>query len=166
MQKEYTLNFYQHRYSFSPALSEIVAAKSSYDDVWYRGQVMTHDDNDCYVILFLDFGNTEVIHLRDLCHFLPRFAHLPKQAVELFLNGISLDSYNSTEGKQHLIKLVKDKDLVAEVVSLWPHLSVNLYDTNSSHHIDIAEELITLKAVKRGPKYPSKECSPSNTLPG
>ena len=63
MQKEYTLNFYQHRYSFSPALSEIVAAKSSYDDVWYRGQVMTHDDNDCYVILFLDFGNTEVIHL-------------------------------------------------------------------------------------------------------
>ena len=166
MQEEYTVNFHQHRYSFSPALSDIVAARSSYDKMWYRGRVMADDKDDYYVIFFLDFGNVEVVHLKNLCRFLPRFSHLPKQAIEVFLNGIDIEGNHSEEGKKQLIKLVEDKDLVAEVVSLWPYLSINLYDITSPNHIDIAKELITSKVVKTGFKSPVRNTSSLNMIPG
>ena len=166
MQKEYAENFHQHRYSFPPVLTDIVVAKSSSDETWYRARVMAFDEEDCFVIFFLDFGNTEVIRLNNLCCLLPRFSHLPKQAFEVFLNGIEPDGSHSEEGKQQLVQLVEDKDLVAEVVSLRPNLSINLYDTNNSRHIDIAEELIASKLVKPGPKYPVKHVASINMLPG
>lgn len=168
MQDEYGTNFYQHRYSLYPALGDIVVAKSSHDALWYRGQVMADNAEDNLRIFFLDFGNTEVVHLKDLCRLLPRFSHLPKQAIEVFLNGIHPhgDELYMENGREELVKLVRQKDLVAEIVMLLPYMSINLYDTNGSRDIDIAERLIMNKAIKRGRKYPVTNNRSSTMIAG
>ena len=81
---------------------------------------------------------------------LPRFNHLPAQAVEMFLNGVKKNE--TTEGRDLLVKLVKNKDLVARVIHTFPYITVDLYDITGPKEVDIAQELINRKVVEADKK--------------
>jgi hypothetical protein len=95
---------------------------------------------------------------------LPRFNHLPAQAVEMFLNGV--EKNETIEGRDLLVKLVKNKDLVARVIHSSPYLSVDLYDTSGPDEVDIAQELIDRNVVQAGHRKKFCMQSRGKVIPG
>jgi hypothetical protein len=116
---------------------------------------MEERENDFFAIYFLDYGNAQLVHLRNLCNPVPRFIHLPAQAVEMYLNGIDTSATADTiQAKNVLVSLVKNRDLVARVVHTIPFVCVDLYNTSGPSEIDVAIEMVRLKAttaVRRKP---------------
>ena len=106
-------------------------------------------ENEAFDIFFVDFGVSRSVLLRDICNTMPRFNHLPAQAVEMFLNGVERTSDSET-ARTLLSRLVFGKSLVAHIVQTSPHVLVDLYDTTGKKQMDIVEEMIRLKAVRRG----------------
>lgn len=50
-----------------PMCGDLVLAKSSDDDEWYRGLITNHsEDFDRYEVVFVDFGNTEIVTSADI----------------------------------------------------------------------------------------------------
>jgi len=61
MQREYSDNYYRHRITLNPSAGDIVIAKSSEDNMWYRGRVMLEEEDDKFTIFYVDFGNCESV---------------------------------------------------------------------------------------------------------
>ena len=102
--------------------------------------------------------------MRNLCSLLPRFNHLPAQALEMFLNGVERN--DTIEVRDLLVKLVKNKDLVARVIHTYPYLCVDLYDASGSIEVDIAQELISKKVVKAAQRKKYCVQSRGKVIPG
>jgi len=123
---------------------------------------MEEKENDFFAIYFLDYGNAQLVHLRNLCNPIPRFIHLPAQAVEMYLNGIDTsEAADTIQAKNVLVSLVKNRDLVARVVHTIPFICVDLYNTSGPTEIDVATEMIRCKAtaaVRRKPFCLQKQC--------
>lgn len=151
LQAEYGNNYHQHRTTITPTTGDIVIARSPEDDQWYRGRIVKEAKNDIFGVFFVDFGNAQLVHLRDICNPLPRFVHLPAQAVEMFLNGIDTDPrWDTDEARDAFGRLVQNRDLVAKIVHQVPFVCVDLYDTSGPDHddIDIAGQLVRMKVAK------------------
>ena len=134
--------------TIAPSAGDVVIAKSPEDNRWYRGKVSEEKGNDVFAIYFLDYGNAQLVHLRNLCNPVPRFIHFPAQAVEMFLNGIDTsEAADTIKAKKVLVSLVKNQDLVARVVHTMPFVCVDLYNTSGSSEINIATEMHRLKAT-------------------
>ncbi|EFX71403.1 hypothetical protein DAPPUDRAFT_255836 [Daphnia pulex] len=148
LQEEYSSNYFSRRMTLAPSAGDVVIAKSPEDNRWYRGRVMEEKENDYFAIYFLDYGNAQPVHLRNLCNPVPRFIHLPAQAVEMYLNGIDTSQAADTiQAKNVLVSLVKNRDLVARVVHTIPFICVDLYNTSGPAEIDIATEMVRRKAT-------------------
>lgn len=134
-------------------MGDLVVARSPEDDRWYRARIVLDSKDELYGVFFIDYGNCQEVHLRHICRPLPRFVHLPAQAVEMYLNGVerSPDS-RSAEARNMLIELVKERDLVARIVFNVPYVCVDLYDTTGTEHIDVAAYLVKQKLVLPAPK--------------
>ena len=105
-------------------------------------------EKEVFAIYFLDYGNAQLVHLRNLCNPVPRFINFPAQAVEMFFNGIDTSiAADSIKAKNVLVSLVKNQDLVARVVHTMPFVCVDLYNTSGSSEINIANEMHRLKAT-------------------
>ncbi|KAI9558253.1 hypothetical protein GHT06_015006 [Daphnia sinensis] len=155
LQEEYTTNYFPHRITIAPSAGDIVIARSPEDNKWYRGRVMEEGENDFFGIYFVDYGNSQLVHLRNLCNPMPRFVHLPTQAVEMFLNGIDTSAKaNTIEAQNVLVSLIKNRDLVARIVHTVPFVCVDLYDTFGPSEIDVASEMIRLKVAKKAKRKP------------
>lgn len=131
---------------------DVVIARSPEDNNWYRGRVV-EGGNDLFGIYFLDYGNAQLVHLRDICKFIPRFVHFPAQAIEMSLNGIDASEENETEkARETFASLVENRDLVARIVHVMPFVCVDLYDTSGTTEINIVDEM-----VRRGVALPVKK---------
>ena len=64
MQREYSDNYYRHRLALNPSAGDIVIAKSSEDNRWYRGRVMREEENDEFEVFYVDFGNCESVFIK------------------------------------------------------------------------------------------------------
>lgn len=126
---------------------------------------MVEDEkNGFFGIYFLDFGNSQLVHMRNICNILPRFVHLPAQAVEMFLNGIDTSGKSDTdEARTTLKELVQNRDLVARIVHEVPYVCVDLYDTIGSTQVDIAAEMIRRKVALPDKRKQSSHPIHSNT---
>lgn len=154
LQEEYTTNYFPHKISIAPSAGDIVIARSPEDNNWYRGRVIEEGENDHFGIYFLDYGNAQLVHMRNICNPLPRFVHLPTQAVEMFLNGIDTSAAaNTIEAKNVLVSLVKNRDLFARIVHTVPFVCVDLY-TFGPCEIDIASEMIRLGVARKAKRKP------------
>jgi len=138
IQKEYNENHQLHRVALNPSAVDIVVARSPSNKIWYRARILQELEDEVFAVCFLDFGHEKVVLKSDVCVLLTRFTHLPMQAVEMFLKGIDRKC-NSEKARNELMSLVKDKDLVARVVSENPELLVDLYDEGKQ--VDVAREL-------------------------
>jgi Tudor domain len=56
-----------------------VAAKFSEDDIWYRAEVTDLMEGSCIKVLYVDYGNEEVLPISRVLKLPPRFLNLPIQ---------------------------------------------------------------------------------------
>lgn len=72
-------------------------AKFSKDQLWYRAEVLGYDDSkDCVEVLFVDYGNSEVLPVADTAVIPQHFMTLKKQAATYRLvtnSGVVLEQW-------------------------------------------------------------------------
>ena len=72
----------------SYSVGDIYAARFSFDDLFYRAEVIHVNNNGLIDVQFVDYGNKETVSFKDLHHLKPCFLSLPKQALCFALSGI------------------------------------------------------------------------------
>lgn len=74
---------------YTPCLNEMVAAKFSQDNQWYRGEIISTTADGRYKVFFVDYGNSEYVEELQLQPFPAHFTPYPKQALHCYLPGVS-----------------------------------------------------------------------------
>jgi staphylococcal nuclease domain-containing protein 1 len=105
--------------SFRPRVNELCSAKFSQDGQWYRARVAKYEPNQQALVVYVDYGNTEVISVTHLRPLEAEFAQLKPQALNGTLAYTKVPGYSTDYGQDatsKLAQLVQDKQLVAHVV--------------------------------------------------
>lgn len=100
---------------------QLCCAKFSEDGAWYRARVL-NDCGDSVSVLFVDYGNTEVVTKEDVLKLLPAFTQ-PAFAYECRLQGAvswTLDQ------KKKFVAMTDGKTMNARFLSLKPPYEVEL----------------------------------------
>ena len=106
-------------------------AKFSEDGGWYRVRIIRKETRMDYLVNYIDYGNEEVVNIRDIRPLLPQFTRLPAQAIECSLSGISVIG-KTEELTKKLLSLTDGKDMKAEVFSVSEtKLDVDLIDASN-----------------------------------
>lgn len=74
-----------------PVPGTCCAALFDQDSLWYRGRILCVDESGSIEILFIDYGNKEVIMLKNTRDLLSKYLSLPIQAVLCSLTGVKDD---------------------------------------------------------------------------
>lgn len=101
-----------------PALGELVLAKWN-DGMIYRAYVIGAYDSGSgkVTVIFVDYGNTSDVLLRNLYYWEPSFADLPFQAVKFVLAGIeSSTNEKKMRAKLALKRLIFDRCVNVQIV--------------------------------------------------
>ncbi len=133
--KEFSLNFHQGDY---------VLAKHSSDSRWYRAEVTGVDSKDGSTeVLFIDYGNTEVIPSEDLVVCPENILELPAQAISCSLAQVPRRDSWPFEYKKLIHQLVDNKVLRATVIlpasqGMRPTVKLENKQTNT----DLADQVL------------------------
>eukprot|EP00105_Crassostrea_gigas_P034958 XP_019919106.1 PREDICTED: RING finger protein 17 isoform X8 [Crassostrea gigas] len=74
-----------------PKPGKMCCAQYGFDQCWYRGLVITAPDHQNQVlVLYVDFGTSEIVPLERVRTLPPQFQSLPAQARRLVLSGIQI----------------------------------------------------------------------------
>ncbi|XP_076164200.1 tudor and KH domain containing protein papi [Ptiloglossa arizonensis] len=141
-------------------LGQVVAAKFSFDEQWYRAEVIsTPEDGQCEVY-FVDYGDHEIIQLDYVLELRTDFLSLRLQAIECSLANIKpRDGEWSTEACERFAELTwlaQWKLLIAKVRGYkeravgfgrsrregTPIPCVDIFDKNDNRDINVGQELI------------------------
>ncbi|XP_053377529.1 uncharacterized protein LOC123530424 isoform X4 [Mercenaria mercenaria] len=149
------------------AIGEIVVARFSLDQSWYRARIIEVTEEKVKVF-FVDFGNTEWLPEEEVTDIKPEFLHLPFQAVECFMNVEPKANEKWTKDARVVFReLVDGKTLVGHIKSrswngcLW----VELYDTSTEEDVNVGEELVERGHALKGESQESHTDYSSNISP-
>jgi hypothetical protein len=141
-------------------------AVSSIDGVWYRGEVVSVDAVFSQAtVLFVDYGNQEVVPCDQITSLPADLSTIPAQAIKVALHGVKpCDLYRGwyQETTTVLQELTTDKELLCKVVAMdttGGHPLVELVDTQQSN-VNVAAEL-----AKRKLTFQSQSDSDSSPKP-
>ncbi|KAH9448966.1 hypothetical protein MJO29_009850 [Puccinia striiformis f. sp. tritici] len=119
---------------------DLVSAKFSVDNAWYRAKIrknLAHKKEA--EVVFIDYGNSEVVSHSNIRSLDPRFKSLPPQAKEATLSFVKLlgpDTEYGSEALDRFRSLVEGQTLVANIDYRDPtqngRLHLSLYDTADS----------------------------------
>jgi staphylococcal nuclease domain-containing protein 1 len=138
-----------------PAVDDLVAAKFTDDDIWYRAKVVAVNGNE-YTVNYIDYGNKEVIGAERIRPMDSAFGlnTLPPQAHEGRLAYVKTPSVNDDFGRDaaaFLKEMAWDKVMVANVQ--WREGNVAylvLGDPETQVHINAAMLRAGLATMPRG----------------
>ncbi|RUS33118.1 hypothetical protein BC938DRAFT_473013 [Jimgerdemannia flammicorona] len=122
---------------FKPKTNEIVSARFTEDKQWYRAKIRKQlPDIKSVEVIYVDYGNSEVIPLTQIRPITSTFNQLPHQAQEATLSFLKVpareDDYGQ-EAYERLQELIGGKQLVANVDYRDKGvLSLTLYDPAQS----------------------------------
>ena len=141
-----------------PSIGSLVCAKFSQDGAWYRGEVMEAAADACHV-KFIDFGNIEIVQLRDMAVCPSDLLSFPILANCCCLDGVSPPSGSQSwpEGATQLLKELSS-DILLEAVVVSHDKSppaLKLTNTSNGQNIELASELIK-EGVASDSRIPSK----------
>ncbi|OZJ04390.1 hypothetical protein BZG36_02420 [Bifiguratus adelaidae] len=124
---------------YRPKHGELVSAKFTEDDQWYRAKVrkVTSDTVD---VIYVDYGNSETLPISRVRPLPGQFTALPHQAQEAVLSFVKIPKQEEdygAEANDFLRDLVMDRSLVANV-DYRDHgiLHLTLYDPKKSESAD------------------------------
>ena len=92
-------DFLSSEVSPSPSTFQVGApllAKFSEDQLWYRAEVLSHNDPDSIEVLFVDYGNSETVSVSATRSMPSQFLTLRRQAVTFRLatnSGVAVDQW-------------------------------------------------------------------------
>lgn len=137
------------------AEGELIAAKFSVDNQWYRARVVNTAE-DLVQVFYVDYGNTDIVTEDRTNALLPEFLHLPFQAVECFLFNTYLEDDLTPQDDKVVDMRIKFRDMVADRVlmayivnsSITKSLVVKLYDTAEQTHLYINELVRSWDGIK------------------
>ncbi|XP_048239556.1 RING finger protein 17-like isoform X2 [Haliotis rufescens] len=129
-----------------PAPGQMCSAQFSYDGCWYRGLVIDRDeDTQLALVVFVDYGNVEYVHLDRLRVLTASARGLAGQGVRSYLHGLQpVGGPRQIWCKNSMVlnlQLIGNQPLVACIKALEP-LSVELYkkscDDFDTEHLELA----------------------------
>jgi len=130
---------------YKPHMDEIVKAQFSADDAWYRARVIKPSGADSYQVLYVDYGNSEVVPVTRIRKLEEEFnvKKLKPQAVEAVLAYLKAPPIEDDAGKEaaeFLKELVWGKPMMANVEKrdLNGVLHLTLGDRESQVHVNAA----------------------------
>ncbi|ESO96874.1 hypothetical protein LOTGIDRAFT_159624 [Lottia gigantea] len=92
--------------SYLPKIGEHVSAL--YENMWYRAKVLNQKD-DKFTVLFIDYGNTSDIFVKDIRKLNPSLLDLPAQAIKCSFYGIHIPLNSDQQAK---IETMLNKDII------------------------------------------------------
>ena len=104
-----------------PAVDQVCCVQYVEDQSWCRGVVQTMDSAaGTAEVLFVDFGNTERMRLRDLRHLDSELLSVPAQAVSFSMNELVPQEGEgwSPDATRRFQELILERELTCQVVGL------------------------------------------------
>ncbi|XP_015596689.1 tudor and KH domain-containing protein homolog [Cephus cinctus] len=141
-------------------VGQMVAAKFSFDKLWYRAEVTSIIEADSYEAYFVDYGDREIMKAADMLELRTDFLSLRLQAIECCLANVKPRdgewSQDASEKFADMCQLAQWKVLVAKVrgykeraMALGrsrregsPIPCIELYDKQDNKDINVGKELI------------------------
>ncbi|XP_066457578.1 tudor domain-containing protein 1 [Eleutherodactylus coqui] len=129
---------------FLPASGEICAAQFTEDDSWYRASMVRRVSDESVLVGYLDFGNTETLHVSRVRRIEPDLLSIPFQAAQCRLAGVKPPSGEWTsEATDKFKDLVTNKILTAAVMADCDRvLTVELIDESVTPNVSISQHLM------------------------
>ncbi|KAF9104700.1 hypothetical protein BGX27_009982 [Mortierella sp. AM989] len=155
--------------NWKPKTNEIVSAKFTEDNQWYRAKVIRNvAESKSVEVVYVDYGNSETIPLSRVCPLPSQFNSLPQQAHEAVLSFIKVPELKDNYGIEAANKfrdIVSGRQLVG-VVEQREHnvLHLTLYDPAISEDPDrslnaelVRDGLATVNTKTRYARHPSNQ---------
>lgn len=115
-----------------PHMFELVLCRYV-DGLWYRAKIMSHDDEyKWFKVLYVDYGNVQMVHLRNIAAIDHSTAVLPFQAILCRFNNVNENSSLSIEERKNCIELlcemILNKTMNVKVLSHYEDLFISFED--------------------------------------
>ncbi|KAM6307354.1 LOW QUALITY PROTEIN: tudor domain-containing protein 1 [Aegotheles albertisi] len=130
--------------AFRPAVGDVCCAQFTEDDLWYRAAVLAYASEDTVFVVYIDYGNSEVLPLTRLRPVIPRLVDLPAQAIKCTLAGVKPPRGAWTSKAVSVMKqLVNNKVFAVKVVDKDSYSSVvELVDASVTPGISVSRCLV------------------------
>jgi staphylococcal nuclease domain-containing protein 1 len=155
--------------NWKPRVGETVSAKFTEDNQWYRAKVTRNvAESKSVEVIYVDYGNSEVIPLARVVPLPTQFSKLPQQAQEAVLSYVKVPTVKEDYGLEAASRfrdLVGDRQLVG-VVEQREHgvMHLTLYDPTISQDPDrslnaemVRDGLATVFTKTRYARHPSNQ---------
>lgn len=115
-----------------PNIFELVLSR--YDDgLWYRAKIVSHDnDYKMFQVLYVDYGNHQIVNLSNLAKMDYSMAQLPFQAVLCRFAGAkentAMEPAERQKGIEILCDILLNKSVYVEVIYNYEDLIVSIVD--------------------------------------
>ncbi|KAL8292267.1 hypothetical protein RQP46_001733 [Phenoliferia psychrophenolica] len=141
--------------NFVPRSNDVVSAKFSADDTWYRARVRKSNPAKKEAeVLYIDYGNSETIPFSRLRPLAPQFKGLEGQAKEATLSFVNLLGSETEYGLDALDRfrdLCEGRQLVANIDARDPNLlHLSLFDPADPSSSMAHESSINVALVREG----------------
>ncbi|GFR68044.1 tudor domain-containing protein 1 [Elysia marginata] len=137
----------QPRPSTSVSPGAFIVAKYSEDQMWYRGLVLKEVSSSEVLVLFIDFGNSDIVSKTNLRQVSPAFGEVVPLAFRCALVGIkplNEDTKVWTTDAKTFLEEMTQNGCVCEVVSETESRKLVRLSVNGK---DVASELASLRVV-------------------
>ncbi|KAF9183792.1 hypothetical protein BGZ51_003746 [Haplosporangium sp. Z 767] len=155
--------------NWKPRVNEIISAKFTEDNQWYRAKVLRNvSESKSVEVIYVDYGNSETIPLSRVCPLPSQFSSLPQQAHEAVLSFVKVpelkDDYG-VEAANRFRDMVSGRQLVG-VVEQREHnvMHLTLYDPAISQDPDrslnaelVRDGLATINNKTRYARHPGNQ---------
>ncbi|BGP08133.1 hypothetical protein JCM10049v2_003979 [Rhodotorula toruloides] len=140
---------------FTPRSGELVSAQFSVDNAWYRAKVRKSNPAKKQAeVLYIDYGNVEVLPFSRLRPLAAQFKSLEGQAKEATLSFVSLLDWRTDYGADSIERfreICEGQQLVANIDAREANLlHLSLFDPNDPHSLSAHENSINVQLVREG----------------
>nr|XP_002737010.2 PREDICTED: uncharacterized protein LOC100376221 [Saccoglossus kowalevskii] len=146
----------------TPHVGQKCCGQFTEDDGWYRAQIVAIDGENL-TLMYVDYGNSETLHIQRVKKLKPDFVKFPAQAFVCRLDGLKpAHATWSLESVQNFESLTGEKRLVANVVKVEKcgRVMVDLIDTNGTDDLSIKDVLVANQhGVSTSPDIPKSSKS-------
>ncbi|BGP16324.1 hypothetical protein JCM10213_009173 [Rhodosporidiobolus nylandii] len=142
--------------NFVPRNGDLVSAKFSVDNAWYRAKVRRSNPAKKEAeIVYVDYGNVETVPFSRLRPLAAQFKNLEGQAKEASLSFVSLLDWRTEyaeDSQERFRELCEGQQLVANIDAREPNgvLSLSLFDPSDASALAGHENSINVQLVREG----------------
>ncbi|GAA5961162.1 hypothetical protein JCM3765_001249 [Sporobolomyces pararoseus] len=156
---------------FTPRSGELVSAKFSADGQWYRAKVRKSNPGKKEAeVLYIDYGNSEVVPFSKLRPLANQFKSLEGQAKEATLSFVNLLDWRTEYGQDAMDRfreLCEGQNLVANIDHRDPQqLHLSLFDPSDPASLTSHESSINVQLVREGLARIDKRSRLRDAYPG